>query len=249
MKAFAYIRVSTSRQAEDGMSLPVQEERIRRFCEFKGWAVAKLFVEGGATGTTLDRRPALERAMKATCESKGVLVFYDLSRIARNEMDAGMLARRLEDASAHFSSVTEPFDSTAVGKLMFAVMAAIAAFHSRQQGEKIALTNQRTVQQLGHRTNGPQPAGYRLKSGKRVECPRELEVIHQARTLAETHGFAGTAKILHDQGVPTIACLRGYKRKSVWNRQLVRDLLVKAGTPAGGGTARLMVAPLPAPVV
>jgi site-specific DNA recombinase len=231
MNAYAYIRVSTSRQEEEGMSLPVQEDRIRKFCEFKGWKVAKVFVESGATATTVDRRPALERAVQATCASKGVLVFYDLSRVARNELDAGLLARRIDDAGSHFASVTEPFDSTAVGKLMFAMMAAFAAFNSRQSGEKIALSNQRTVKLKGYRTNGPQPAGYRLEAGKRVECPREREVITTARTLAAELGYAGAATKLNDDGVKTIATLRGYKRKCRWNRQLVRDLLNKA--PAG----------------
>lgn len=232
MQAYAYTRVSTSRQANEGLSLPEQAERINLHCQSKGWKLVRTFVERGASATKLSKRPQLERAIEAACASQGVLVFFDLTRLARNLGDAVAIERRLRDAGAHFAAVNEPWETaTPTGRLLFHFLAAIAEWDSGVKGEKIAASNRRTVSERGHRTNGPQPAGYRLKAGRRVECPRELEVISTARTLAETQGFAGAARTLHEQGVPTIACLRGYKRKSVWNRQLVRDLLTKS--PAG----------------
>ncbi len=229
MNAYAYTRVSTTRQADEGLSLPEQADRIKAHCHSKGWKLARTFVERGASATRLSRRPQLERAIEAACVSGGVLVFFDLTRLARNLGDAVAIERRLRDAGAHFAAVNEPWETaTPTGRLLFHFLAAIAEWDSGIKGEKIAASNRRTVEELGHRTNGPQPAGYRLKSGKRVACPRELEVIEMARNLAQIEGFAGAAKMLCEQGIPTIASLRGYKRKSCWNRQLVRDLVVKA---------------------
>jgi site-specific DNA recombinase len=232
MKAFAYTRVSTSRQADEGLSLPEQAERIKLHCQSKGWTLARTFIERGASATKLAKRPQLERAIAAACASQGVLVFFDLTRLARNLGDAVSIERRLRDAGAHFAAVNEPWETaTPTGRLLFHFLAAIAEWDSGVKGEKIAASNRRTVAERGHRTNGPQPAGYRLKNGKRVACSDELKVIETARSLAQQHGFAGAAKKLTESGVATIASLRGYKRKSVWNRQLVRDLVIKA--PAG----------------
>jgi site-specific DNA recombinase len=232
VKAFAYTRVSTDRQSDDGLSLPEQAERIKLHCQLKGWTLVKTFVERGATATRLSGRPKLERAMEAVCASQGVLVFFDLSRLARNLWDAVSIERRLRDAGAHFAAVNEPWETaTPTGRLLFHFLAAIAEWDSGVKGEKIAASNRRTISERGHRTNGSQPAGYKLKNGRRVVCKREAEVIEIARTLSDQLGFAEAARKMASDGVPTIATLRGYKRKSSWNRQLVRDLVVKA--PAG----------------
>jgi DNA invertase Pin-like site-specific DNA recombinase len=232
MQAYAYTRVSTSRQAEEGLSLPEQAERIKLHCASKDWKLVKTFVERGASATKLSKRPQLERAIEAACASQGVLVFFDLTRLARNLGDAVSIERRLRDAGAHFAAVNEPWETaTPTGRLLFHFLAAIAEWDSGVKGEKIAASNRRTVAERGHRTNGPQPAGYHLKAGKRVTCHRELEVIETARTLSQEYGFAGAAKLLTEQGVATISSLRGYKRTSQWNRQLVRDLVIKS--PAG----------------
>jgi len=232
MKAYAYTRVSTSRQAEEGLSLPEQSERIKLHCQSKGWKLSRTFVERGASATRLSSRPPLERAVEAACASQGVLVFFDLTRLARNLGDAVAIERRLRDAGAHFAAVNEPWETaTPTGRLLFHFLAAIAEWDSGVKGEKIAASNRRTVAELGHRTNGPQPAGFRLKNGRRVVCSREVEVIEKARTLSTELGFAEAARRLIADETPTIAALRGYKRCSSWNRQLVRDLVVKA--PAG----------------
>lgn len=230
--AITYRRVSTERQAKEGLSLIAQKEQVQLYCKMRGWTIAKHFEDAGKSGRSRASRPGLQAAVKLACERKGVLVAYSLSRLARSVIDASSILVELQQAGADLAIVDMVIDTSAAsGELIFNIFSAIAQFESQQIGERIKLSNDLIVKRLGHRTNGPQPAGYRLKSGKRVECPKELEVIQQARTLAETQGFAGAAKMLHDQGVPTIACLRGYKRKSVWNRQLVRDLLVKS--PAG----------------
>lgn len=232
MQAYAYTRVSTSRQADEGLSLPEQAERIKLHCQSKGWKLTRTFVERGASATKLSRRPQLERAIEAACASQGVLVFFDLTRLARNLGDAVSIERRLRDAGAHFAAVNEPWETaTPTGRLLFHFLAAIAEWDSGIKGEKIAASNRRTVIERGYRTNGSQPAGYQLKNGRRVVCKRESEVIEMARSLSGSLGFAEAARKLTADGIPTIATLRGYKRTSSWNRQLVRDLVVKA--PAG----------------
>jgi len=232
MNAYAYTRVSTTRQADEGLSLPEQADRIKAHCHSKGWKLARTFVERGASATRLSRRPQLERAIEAACASQGVLVFFDLTRLARNLGDAVAIERRLREAGAHFAAVNEPWETaTPTGRLLFHFLAAIAEWDSGVKGEKIAAVNRRIVAERGHRTNGPQPAGYCLKNGHRVTCEKEREVIELVRAMSSDLGYAGAAAKLNADGVKTIAVMRGYRRKGEWNRQLVRDLVTKA--PAG----------------
>lgn len=50
-----YIRVSTTRQEQDGYSIPLQKERLIAYCKAKGWAVAGVYVDPGHSGSSLDR--------------------------------------------------------------------------------------------------------------------------------------------------------------------------------------------------
>lgn len=50
-----YIRVSTTRQEQEGYSIPLQKERLIAYCKAKGWAVAGVFIDPGHSGSTLDR--------------------------------------------------------------------------------------------------------------------------------------------------------------------------------------------------
>ena len=42
-KAVGYIRVSTTEQATEGVSLEAQETRVRAFCEAKQWELIKVY--------------------------------------------------------------------------------------------------------------------------------------------------------------------------------------------------------------
>jgi len=50
MAVYAYVRVSTDRQAEEGESLGVQERTIAGYAMMHGMAVDRTFVERGVSG-------------------------------------------------------------------------------------------------------------------------------------------------------------------------------------------------------
>jgi DNA invertase Pin-like site-specific DNA recombinase len=60
MRIAAYIRVSTGRQAEEGMSLVGQLEQIKAFAERGGHQIVEVYEEAGASATD-DRRPQFQR--------------------------------------------------------------------------------------------------------------------------------------------------------------------------------------------
>ena len=58
MKAIGYIRCSTSSQAEDGVSLDNQRDRIENYCRYKGFELAGIIEDAGISGGKNRRAPA-----------------------------------------------------------------------------------------------------------------------------------------------------------------------------------------------
>jgi site-specific DNA recombinase len=87
-QAVVYTRVSTAKQADDGVSLDAQRERALAYCAFNGFEVIATLEDSGISGSKMHTRPSLLRAIEAVCKAKGVLVVYSLSRMARSTQDA-----------------------------------------------------------------------------------------------------------------------------------------------------------------
>ena len=62
-KAIAYIRVSTDRQAVEGVSLDAQRERIEAWCKANGYMLDTTYSDAGMSGCRADNRPALQDAL------------------------------------------------------------------------------------------------------------------------------------------------------------------------------------------
>lgn len=54
MKVALYARVSTEQQI-DNYSIPLQKERMKAFCVSKGWTDITEYVDGGYSGSNLNR--------------------------------------------------------------------------------------------------------------------------------------------------------------------------------------------------
>src|SRR4051794_16340031 len=89
-KAALYVRVSTAEQADPGLnggSLESQEAKCRALCEARSLEVARVFIDAGQSGGTLER-PALSdlRASVAAGEV-AVVVVYAVDRLSRSQAD------------------------------------------------------------------------------------------------------------------------------------------------------------------
>ena len=60
MQAIGYVRVSTDRQAEQGVSLEAQEAKIRAMATVQGAELIDVIVDGGESAKSLNR-PGLQR--------------------------------------------------------------------------------------------------------------------------------------------------------------------------------------------
>lgn len=183
MKAIGYIRVSTEDQAREGVSLEAQEAKIRAWADFNGYDEVEIFKDAGISGSSMDKRPALQAALKAV--GKGdALIIYSLSRLARSTKDTLEISEQLQTKGADLVSLSEKIDTTsAAGKMVFRMLAVLAEFERDQIAErtKTAMSHKKTK---GERV-GAIPFGFRLlDDGKTLEeHPKEQEVIQAAREL------------------------------------------------------------------
>lgn len=88
IRAAIYVRVSTARQAERDLSLPDQVVQCRTYCEQKGWEVAEVFSEPGASALDDDRPIFQEMIYKATRPDRpfDYVVVHSLSRFSRDAL-------------------------------------------------------------------------------------------------------------------------------------------------------------------
>ena len=64
-QAVGYIRVSTERQADEGVSLDAQKAKIAAWCAANYYELVTVYVDAGISGKRMDTRPELQNALKA----------------------------------------------------------------------------------------------------------------------------------------------------------------------------------------
>lgn len=223
-KAIGYIRVSTTQQAEEGVSLEAQQARIAAYCLANDLDLVDVYVDAGISGKRADNRPALQSALTAACQHKAALVVYSLSRLARSIEDTISIAKRLERASADLVSLTEKIDTTtAAGKMIFRMLAVLAEFERDLVSDrtKVAMSHKKAQSQRV----GSIPFGYELAADGSTLIANHVEqdiiaAIHDLRTQGLS--LKAIAQHLTDSGIPT------KKGNATWTHTAIARILARA---------------------
>jgi DNA invertase Pin-like site-specific DNA recombinase len=205
MKAIGYVRVSTDRQAEQGVSLEAQEAKIRAMATLQGAELLEVIVDGGESAKNLNR-PGLHRLLALVDSGKveGVII-AKLDRLTRSVKDLCSLLELFEKRGVALISVAESLDTaSAAGRLVITIMAAVSQWEREAIGERTrdALRHKRTS---GERV-GNIRFGFRLSpDGKHVEPdPGEQGVLTEIRHLRQSgHTMRGIAAALNRQSLRT----------------------------------------------
>jgi DNA invertase Pin-like site-specific DNA recombinase len=216
--AIAYIRVSTDKQATEGVSLAAQQSLIEQWCIKNGYELAQIFIDAGISGKRMDTRPELLKALSAL--KKGTaLVTYSLSRLARSTKDALTISEMVAKKKSDMVSLSEQIDTTtAAGKMMFQMMSVLAEFERN-------LVAERTTNALQHKKSTNQkycnqtPYGFEAVEGRLIQVQQEVEVVAEiqaARSGGST--LQSIANNLNGRGIPT-------KTGKVWQPATIHLLL------------------------
>jgi site-specific DNA recombinase len=181
-----YCRVSTSDQADNGVSLEAQQAKLTAYAGVYDLDVVETITDAGESAKSLNR-PGLQRALAKLHkgEADGLAV-VKLDRLTRSVADWQSLIDGYfcERAGKQLLSVSDAIDTrTAAGRLVLNVLMSVAAWEREATGE-------RTREALRHKIRncervGKVKFGYDLASDGKTLTPNnsELEAICAMRQL------------------------------------------------------------------
>ncbi len=230
MKPAIYLRVSTDKQADQGLGLDVQETAARTWAKANGHKLATVVADEGVSGASdLEARPGLLEVMDLARSSQvgGVLV-YRLDRLARDLIVQETLLgefRRLggevfstSEAEANYLT-DDPANPSR--KLIRQVLGAVAEYERAmttlrlQSGRKAKAT-------AGGYAYGAPPLGYVAEDGELARCPDE------ANTLARIYELRDEGKSLREIAVVLEAEDRPTKRGGTrWHPNTLARVLAR----------------------
>ena len=205
-RAVLYIRVSTDEQTA---SIEAQRETCTRIARQRGYEIVSEYVDENISGTiSIDKRPALKRALKALADEQADrLIVAKLDRLARNVRVA--LEIDEDYATRHgWGIVFGDMDvdtSTAVGKMQLSMFASVARFERDRISE-------RTREALA----------VKRSQGVRLGRPSVLPTEIVARIIAQRQAGASLRAIAADLTADGITTAQGGE---CWHASTVRKVL------------------------
>ncbi len=180
-----YVRVSTEAQAEEGYSVGAQTERLQSYCKAMGWAKTELYVDGGFSGSNLER-PEMQRLIGDVKSGKTAAVLvYKLDRLSRSQKDTLYL---IEDVfipnDVDFISLNESIDtSTPYGRAMIGILSAFAQLERENICMRTKMGMLERVKQ-GYWRGAGVPYGYDYDHVQGILIPNEqAEIVRKAYDL------------------------------------------------------------------
>lgn len=163
--AAIYVRVSTSRQAEADLSLPDQIAQCRRFCEQRGWEVAEVFSEPGASALDDDRPVFQDLIYRATRPDHpfDFVVVHSLSRFSRDSLHSELYVRQLRKAGVELVSITQDIGQDASGELIRKVFNVFDEHQSRENAKHVHRAMLQNARE-GFWNGSRPPFGYRVET-------------------------------------------------------------------------------------
>jgi DNA invertase Pin-like site-specific DNA recombinase len=223
MRAIGYVRVSTEKQADFGVSLEAQTAKVQAMAVVQGAELAEVIIDAGESAKSLNR-PGMAKLL-ALVDSGAIdtVIIAKLDRLTRSVKDLAQLLERFNRRGVSLVSVADALDTrSAAGRLVLNIMVSVSQWEREAIGE-------RTRDAMHHkRANGQRvgtvPFGYRMAAdGLHLEAnSAEQGILSQIREL-KTAGYT-TRKIadeLNRQGFTT-------RRGTAWRFQYVAESLKAA---------------------
>lgn len=220
--AYLYIRVSTDEQKRRGYSLPEQEDRLLKYCEFNNIEVKGIFREDYSAKTF--NRPEWKKLItviksRSSKDDKSIL-FIKWDRFSRNIENAYEMIGMLRKHKTTAMAIDQPIDfSVPESTVMLAVYLSVPEAENSRRAMNTANGIRRA--KLMGRYPGKAPMGFMnltTVNGKKVIVPKQPEadmikwVFHQ---LAKNiYRLEAIRKMANEKG---LKCSRSYFHKFIRN--------------------------------
>ena len=221
LRAYGYCRVSTKKQADDGLSLQAQEQDIRAWAQYKGVELVEVIHDDGS-GKDLNR-PGLQRLLKIVGNKESeFLVVCKLDRLSRNVREILYLVEDVfSEGGTHLVSLREEINTTTpMGRFFLMIMSALAQMEREQTVERIEAVMEYKKDKGDHM--GKIPYGYRRENGRLISEEQEKKALKSMRKMREKgNSYNKIAESLNKKGIPT------RKRGGKWHASTVRTILTR----------------------
>lgn len=226
-RCIGYIRVSTQKQADEGLSLEAQTSRIQE------WALSQdlpcTIYSDAISGRNIDKREGLKEALSAL-QQGDTLCVYSLSRLSRSTQDTLQLLDQVAALGAKLHSLSERVDvTTASGKLMTTLTAVFAEYEVNTISERVRFGIKE--KQARHEHIGRPPYGWKLRDGPKsglVPDTYEQQVIAVAKEERNRPSTISQNGCKSYQEIADLLQLRGYKTRqgtTLWHKRHVMSMI------------------------
>lgn len=214
--AIIYARVSTARQADEGISIDSQIERSMKKAADLGANVLNVFRDEGKSGKS-DRRPAFQSAVQyCTFEKVDYFIVWSTSRFARNKIDAASYKRLLEGVGTRVIYVSMDIDNrTDEGWFSESLLEIMDEHYSRQISRDTKRSMMKNAEE-GYWNGGFVPLGFKTEAvGKR----KKLAVNEQEAPIVREI----FRRYLSGEGTKSIALELNRRGLSLRNKPFSKD--------------------------
>ncbi|TXI44188.1 recombinase family protein [Methylophilus sp.] len=181
MKVAIYARVSTTRQAENDLSIPDQLRQMRDWAKANGHITVLEFVEPGASATD-DKRPEFQSMIAAALVKPNpfdAIVIHSLSRFFRDGIEFGVYERKLAKNKVKVISITQPTSDDAGGEMMRRIITLFDEHQSRETSKHTSRAMRENARQ-GYFNGSKPPYGYMVSAtdvqGSRGRKKKKLSI-------------------------------------------------------------------------
>lgn len=221
--AVGYLRVSTTEQAREGVSLAAQQARIVAYCAASGLSVIKIVRDEGVSGARpLRDRPGGAELVRLLAKKKALhIVSLKLDRLFRDASDALVQTRTWDKAGVALHVLDLGGQSlnsaSAMGRMFLTVAAGFAELERNLIGERTATAMR--YKRDRREAYSPTPFGFVRVGNQLVEDAKEMAVVRRIRAWRR-NGWTlrRIAERLSATGIPT-------KQGGMWAPATVRYLL------------------------
>lgn len=172
-KARLYVRVSSDEQAKNGLSIPVQIEKLKAYCSENNYEIADIYIDNGVSAGTIKKRHEFVRMLDELQKNDTILITR-LDRMSRNVYDANFLLQKFEPLNVHFKAILEDDidTTTADGKFIFDLKVSLAERERKKTSERMKdIFDSKRAK--GEWCGGMIPLGYKLDDSKHL-VPHEI---------------------------------------------------------------------------
>lgn len=217
MRVVGYVRVSTSKQVESGLSLESQQCKIRAYCELYDLELVDIVIDAGESAKTLQREGIQQVLSQLNTQSVEGVIVVKLDRLTRSIRDLNTLLEGVFKHSSLFSVMEQVDTRTPAGRLVLNILMSVSQWEREETGERTKVA-MKVKRDRGEYTGGRAPIGWTSHNGGLIPNQKEQRLIELVRSYRKAGlSYSKVASKLTGQ-------FQTRTGRSSWSKSMVQNI-------------------------